>query len=217
MNLLTNTCDEFKDTAMGKIPMDWDFATLESVCLKIEDCQHKTPEFCNTGVLIARTSNIKNGTFDLSFASYVSEKQYESRVSRIQPKPGDVIFTREAPIGEAFVIPEGMRICLGQRTVLLRPDPKKIDSFFLVAQIYSLAVRSQIRQLEWGTTNPHINLADIRSLLISLPSIEEQKNIAEILKTMDKRIDATIQLLTKLKSIKIGIAHDLLTGKKRVN
>lgn len=217
MKSSANSPDLFKDTPVGKIPQDWDLATIESVCLKIADCQHSTPEFCDSGVLIARTSNIKEGSFDILNASYVSEKEYKKRVARIEPKAGDIILTREAPVGEAFVIPAGMRICLGQRTALLRPDPTKINSLFLMAQLYSWAVRSQIGTIEVGTTTPHINLVDVRSLLISLPRLTEQNSIAEVLDNMDKTIDANLKLIAKLKRIKTGMTQDLLTGKNRVN
>lgn len=208
--------DVFKDTPMGKIPQDWDFTTLGSICLKIADCRHKTPDFYDSGVLIARTSNIKEGRFDTSDASYVSEREYESRVLLIKPKMGDIILTREAPVGEAFVVPSGMKFCLGQRTVLLRPDPEKVNSSFLVNQIYSPFVRSQLRRMEAGTTNPHINLEHVRSLLISLPPLAEQNAIAEALDSMDNVIDAHIKVIAKLRSLKTAMSQDLLMGRKRM-
>src|SRR5919199_6181399 len=115
--------EEFKDSPVGKIPKHWDVVPLERVCLNVIDCPHTTPVFRNDGVLVARTSNIRNGNFDVLSASFVSEQEYRQRVARLEPQPGDVIFTREAPVGEAFIVPVGMRICLGQRTMLLRPDP----------------------------------------------------------------------------------------------
>jgi len=146
--------DQFQDTALGRIPRDWSVRTLEECCSDVVDCPHSTPDFRETGVLVARTMHIKDGLFDDGAASRVSETDYLERIARLKPQGGDVILTREAPVGEAFVVPEGMRICLGQRVMLLRPRPDRLLGSYLVAQIYSGTVRRRIDALTGGTTKP---------------------------------------------------------------
>ena len=210
--------EQFKKSALGLIPKDWFVNKLDNICLNVVDCPHTTPDFLTQGILVARTSNIKDGIFDERSASFVNNKEYCERVLRLEPKAKDIIFTREAPVGEAFVIPENMKICLGQRTMLIRPNTKNITSDYLLAYIYSSSVQSRIVQLTGGTTNPHLNVGEVREFFIAYPlSINEQEQINLILNSHAQKIKIENQYLEKLKLQKKGLMQDLLTGKKRVN
>lgn len=206
----------YQQTAIGWIPREWRVSTLSNTCQTIVDCPHSTPIFLPSGVLVARTMHIKNGVFLENEASRVSEEEYQERVSRAEPMPGDVILTREAPVGEAFVIPVGMKICLGQRVMLIKPSSSLLDSDYLVAQIYSGALSTRIAELTAGTTNPHLNVADVRSLLLALPPYEEQQEQKLRIQAMNSKIHMQEDIATKLKLQKLGLMQDLLTGKVAV-
>jgi type I restriction enzyme S subunit len=209
--------EQFKESPLGQIPKEWEVKSLDAVCLNVVDCPHTTPVFRREGVLIARTSNIRNGIFDIPAASYVSEQEYRQRITRLEPQSGDIIFTREAPVAEAFIIPECMQICLGQRTMLLRPSPEKAHPGYILAQIYSGTVKVRINQLVGGTTNPHLNVGDVRSFLLPVPPLQEQAQIAAILDVHNDRIHTEEVYRDKIVLQKKGLMHDLLTGKVRVN
>ena len=195
----------------SKSPNGWECSTLSSVAKAVVDCPHSTPEYLQAGVLVARTTQIKDGRFHIASASYVSEPEYRARISRLEPQNGDVILTREAPVGEAFVVPSGMRICLGQRVMLVRLDKTRCEPDFLLYLIYSSAMRQRFDQQTGGTTNPHLNVADIRNLSISFPPLPQQHKIARILTTLDNVIAQTEALITKYQAIKQGLMHDLFT------
>jgi type I restriction enzyme S subunit len=203
----------YQETAIGWIPREWEVSELEKACRTIVDCPHSTPSFQPGGVLVARTMHIKNGVFLEDDASRVSEKEYQERIARAEPTPGDVILTREAPVGEAFVIPPAMKICLGQRVMLLKPNTALLDSDYLVAQIYSGALSTRIAELTAGTTNPHLNVADVRSLLLALPPCEEQQELTRRINAMNAKIHVQQDVAGKLKLQKLGLMQDLLTGK----
>jgi len=133
----------------------------------------------------------------------------------MKPRPGDVILTREAPVGEAFVIPDGMRICLGQRVMLLRANQSVLSPHFLVAQVYSGEVARKIERISGGSTNPHVNVSDVRGFQIPRPSRTEQEQISISLRELDCRIDRESTGLSKLRKMKSGLAEDLLTGRVR--
>ncbi len=206
----------YQDSKLGWIPRDWTVGSLSASCSEVVDCPHSTPVFTDAGVLVARTMHIKDGVFLEDQASRVSEKQYRERVARLTPEPGDVIFTREAPVGEAFVIPNGMKICLGQRVMLLRPRVNVLSAHYLLAQIYSGAVHERIRTLTSGTTNPHLNVAEVRDFMIPLPPYGEQLRIGERISAVSDRLGKEVCELSKLKLQKAGLMDDLLTGRVRV-
>jgi len=209
--------DQFRQSSLGRIPKDWCVRTIEECCSEVVDCPHSTPSFSDTGVLVARTMHIRDGRFDEQSASRVSEAEYLERIARLRPQPGDVIFTREAPVGEAFVVPDGMRICLGQRVMLFRPRSDDLIAPYLVAQIYSGAVRRRIDALIGGTTNPHLNVAEVRRFPIPIPSNpSEQERIVEALSASEGSIAAEESVLNKLRALDSGLMADLLTGRVRV-
>jgi len=206
----------YHETPIGWIPKEWKVAGLDQACQHIVDCPHSTPNFVPSGVLVARTMHIKDGIFLEDIASRVSETEYRERVARLMPMAGDVIFTREAPVGEAFVIPHEMRICLGQRVMLIRPKASVLDGDYLVAQIYSGSLSLRISELTAGTTNPHLNVADVRNLAIAVPSFSEQTSMTKRIKAINAHIQQQRESLEKLRQQKLGLMHDLLTGKVRV-
>jgi len=207
--------EQFQDSPLGRIPKGWEVASIESSCLAIVDCPHTTPIYLDDGVLVARTTQIKAGRFDEVGASRVSSAEYLQRIARMKPRPGDVILTREAPVGEAFVIPDGMRICLGQRVMLLRANQSVLSPHFLVAQVYSGEVARKIERISGGSTNPHVNVSDVRGFQIPRPSRTEQEQISISLRELDCRIDRESTGLSKLRKMKSGLAEDLLTGRVR--
>ena len=93
---------------------------LKSLCLLVVDCPHATPKWTESGVVVLRNQNIKGGRLDLSSPSFTDEEHYQGRVRRAVPQAGDIVMTREAPMGDVCQIPRGLRCCVGQRQVLLR-------------------------------------------------------------------------------------------------
>lgn len=206
----------YKPSPLGWIPKEWQIESVVKACSDVVDCPHSTPHYQDHGVLVARTMHIKDGMFLDAQASRVSERQYRERIARLEPKAGDVIFTREAPVGEAFVIPPGMKICLGQRVMLLRPMDRRLVAEYLLAQIYSGTVKDRIATLTSGTTNPHLNVSEVKYFEIPLPPYAEQQRIAERLRSLELRLQSEMSEHQKLELLKAGLMDDLLTGRVRV-
>lgn len=206
----------YKESPLGWLPKEWEIETVTRACSDVVDCPHSTPNYQDQGVLVARTMHIKDGVFLEAQASRVPERQYQERIARLEPQTGDVIFTREAPVGEAFVIPLDMRICLGQRVMLLRPKNGRLIAEYMLAQIYSGAVKERIATLTSGTTNPHLNVSEVKEFEIPLPPFVEQQEIANRLNEHEARLQSEMSEQNKLSLLKTGLMDDLLTGRVRV-
>jgi type I restriction enzyme S subunit len=83
----------------------------------------------------------------------------------------------------------------------------------LVAQIYAGALSTRITELTAGTTNPHLNVADVRALLMALPSPQEQADMKIRINAMNARLRSQEKTLRKLQQQKLGLMQDLLTGR----
>lgn len=178
-----------------------DTATLAEACELIVDCPHSTPVWTDSGEVVLRNENIKNGRLDQSSPSFTDAKHFADRIRRAVPRPGDLVFTREAPMGEVCMIPNGLRCCLGQRQVLLRPSIR-FDNHYLLYAIQSPAVQHQIRWNEGtGSTVSNVRIPILKSLRVPAPSKPEQVRTAAVLKSLDDRIDHNRALAANLEAI----------------
>ena len=176
--------------------------TLKSICLLVVDCPHATPKWTENGVVVLRNQNIKGGRLDLSSPSYTDEEHYQGRVKRAKPQTGDLVITREAPMGDVCQIPEGLRCCLGQRQVLLRPDPKKVDGRFLLFALQSPYIQDQIGWNEGtGSTVSNLRIPVLEALKIPTPSMDLQVEISITLGALDDRITLLRETNTTLEAI----------------
>lgn len=162
---------------------------LEDITDLIVDCPHSTAVDEGEGFPLVRTPNIGKGRLIYSGMHRVSEEVYNQRNQRAIPQKDDLIFAREATAGNVAIIKEGENVCLGQRTVLIRPNKSLVSPMFLT--YFLLAPQQQYNLLSTanGATVAHVNMVTIRSLKLSLPNIEIQQRIANILSRYDDLIE----------------------------
>ncbi len=88
----------------------------------------------------------------------------------------------------------------------------KVNGNYDLRWCYWLLLSLPLDQLDSSTGIPGLNRNDAYELLIKVPpNTDEQRRIAQILDTIDAQIQETEQLITKLKQMKAGLLHDLLT------
>ena len=164
--------------------------TLNDVCELIVDCEHKTAPIQAIGYPSIRTPNIGKGRLILDNVNRVSEETYKAWTKRAIPQAGDLILAREAPIGNVAIIPNNVKVCLGQRTVLIRANKNKIEPNYLVYLLLGDEIQGKILSVSNGATVHHLNMKDIRNLeLPKLPSLYTQRKIAAILSAYDRLIE----------------------------
>ena len=162
---------------------------LSDICEFIVDCPHTTAEDEGQGYPLIRTPNIGKGRLLLEGVHRVSEEVYNNRNFRAVPQDDDLIFAREAPAGNVAIIKNGEKVCLGQRTVLIRPNKNFVNPNYLV--YYLLTPQQQYKLLGTanGATVAHVNLPIIRNLPVELPDIETQNKIVNVLSAYDDLIE----------------------------
>ena len=162
---------------------------LNEVCELIVDCPHSTASDEGKGYPLVRTPNIGKGRLVYNGMHRVCEDVYNKRNARAVPQENDLIFAREATAGNVALIQKGEKVCLGQRTVLIRPNQEKVNPAFLT--YFLLAPKQQYNLLSTanGATVAHVNLPTIRNLKIDLPELPTQHRIATILSRYDSLIE----------------------------
>ncbi|MDG6895346.1 restriction endonuclease subunit S [Volucribacter amazonae] len=175
--------------------------TLKNISALIVDCPHSTPKWTTSGYTVLRNQGIKNGKLILENCSYTDEENFKHRIKRAKPKFGDIVITREAPMGEVCKIPKNLECCLGQRQVLIRPM-ENIDSDYLLYALLSPKVQNQISWNEGtGSTVSNLRIPVLESLLIPRLGKHNEKKVANILKTLDDKIHLNSQTNQTLEAL----------------
>ncbi|RRK33492.1 restriction endonuclease subunit S [Schaedlerella arabinosiphila] len=163
--------------------------SLIELCYSVTDCPHSTPKWTNAGKIVIRNQNIRNGRLDTSSVSYTTQEDYDKRIKRALPNVGDIIITREAPMGEVCMIPDNLECCLGQRMVLLKPNKDLVDNNYLLYALQSPYVQNQISWSEGtGTTVSNLRIPHLKKLQIPIIELIKQRKIAKLLANLDKKI-----------------------------
>ena len=151
---------------------------LDELCDLIVDCEHKTAPTQERGVPSIRTPNIGRGRLILDGVYRVSEDTYEAWTRRAKPQPKDLILAREAPAGNVAVIPDGMKVCLGQRTVLIRSKKSIFEPAYLAHLLLQRSSQQRLLAHSRGATVQHVNMKDIRAFKVSaIPPLEVQRSV----------------------------------------
>lgn len=170
-----------------KFPDDFEIENMESCCEKIIDTPHSTVKYFSSGIPVIRTSDIGNGKINFMKTKFTSKEEFEKRKQRISPQMYDVLYTREAPWGNAAIVTR-TDFTVGQRMILLRPDKKKTDSRYFTYILNDDYVYKQAKKVVTRTTTEHVNIKDIKKFKIPLPSLEKQNKFGKIVKEIDEMI-----------------------------
>jgi type I restriction enzyme S subunit len=163
------------------LPEHWAWASLLQVSQALVDCHNKTAPYVSNGIHLIRTTDIRNGYMDLSNTRKISEETYAYWSKRMPPKAGDIFFTREAPMGEAAIVPEGETVCLGQRSMLIRLFPELFNNRFLLYVIQSPSFQQRMAEAAVGMAVKHLRVGDVEDLIIPVPPKGEQDQIVNII------------------------------------
>jgi type I restriction enzyme S subunit len=157
----------------------------------IVDTEHKTaPAVPGGGYWIAGTSSVRRGRIDHSALYETDELSFREWTSRRHPRPGDVLLSREAPVGEVGLYrAEDPQLAIGQRMVLLSPHSKRVLSDYLTWTLLCSRTRRFIDDVTQGSLHPHLNMSDIGSIPVSNISLSHQETAVRRLSTIIGEIE----------------------------
>jgi type I restriction enzyme, S subunit len=203
---------------LGDVPEHWEVLRLKFVAAKIVDCLHATPKYSDNGEFPAiRTADIAPGAVHLASARRIESDEYARWVERLEPKPGDILYSREGErFGIAACVPDGARLCVSQRMMVFRIRPEH-NPVFVMWLLNSRHVYAQACQDVMGATAPHVNVATIRNYFMALPARDKQDSlIAEIENSTGDFTSAITKAeneIALLREYRTRLIADVVTGK----
>ena len=182
---------------------------LENLLDKLIDYRGKTPKKTLTGVPLVTAKIVKNGTIN-GYTEYIAEEDYDKWMVRGFPKVGDVILTTEAPLGEVAQLKEE-KVALAQRIVCLRGKDNVLDNTYLKYYLQSGKGQKSLSARESGTTVTGIKQAELRRVDIEYPAYDDQRRIASILSSLDRKIELNNKINADLEEMAQAIFKNWLS------
>jgi type I restriction enzyme S subunit len=217
-NLCSEQTHEFKDSPLGRIPVEWDVERLDHLLTEkrygISTSLSDEPE----GVPVLRMNNLVKGEVEYSDIKYSQRKD----ALKLNLNDGDILFNRTNSIdyvGRTGIYRHsGQRVSFASYLVRLVPDNARLCSEYLNFWLNDGTNQIRVKQFATiGVQQANVNPTNLGTLLIALPSsIAEQERIIESLTAVRNTIHDISKSLSKLHSLKTALMQDLLTGKKRV-
>jgi type I restriction enzyme, S subunit len=200
------------------VPLSWEWCGLADLVLFI-DYRGKTPAKDSQGVRLITAKNVRRGFVSLLPEEFLSERDYHAWMTRGFPKAGDVLFTTEAPMGNAAVVQLTERFALAQRVICFR-SYGAANPDFLVLQILSQPFQTILQQTATGLTAKGIKAAKLKRLPVAVPPLAEQNRIVskvnELITLCDQLESKLIASQTEknrlLESILYHVLHEDRSG-----
>ena len=207
------------DESREQFEGEWEEVKLGSICLKVTDGAHHSPQSVETGYPMYSVKDMTSSGFRKNSARLISKGDFDKLVNQnCKPELNDILIAKDGSILKyCFVVKEKVEGVILSSIALLRPNLKKVFPEFIAQYFSQEYVRFFVgKALTSGSGVPRIVLKDFKGIQIALPSIKEQQKIATVLTNADKEIELLEQQLADLQQEKKALMQVLLTGKKRV-
>ena len=217
----------FKRTEIGDIPEKWALVAFKEllskeIILEIQDGNHgsahpKSSDYVSSGVPFIMANNLVNGTVDIRNSKFIPKKQADKlRVGF--SKQGDILLSHKGTIGRVAIVPEikDYIMLTPQVTYYRIGRNDKLLNVFMKYFMESEIFQENILNLSKQSTRNYIGISQQKNLFMVMPSIVEQRQIAEILSSVDEEIKKESMHRDQLGSLKKSLMQVLLTGKLRV-
>jgi len=188
------------------------------VSTKITDGPHTTPELQDEGIPFLSAEAVKNSILDFEYKrGYISISDHEEFCKKCKPKLNDIFMVKSgATTGNIGIVNTDEEFSVWSPLALIRCNAEKANQKFVYYAMLSSCYKTEI-ELSWSYgTQQNIGMGVIENIHVILPSLNEQKAIANILDNKCEKIDKLILLeetaITELKEYKKSIIQKAVTN-----
>jgi len=217
-NIRSEETHEFKDSALGRIPKEWEVKKLGDLMFAVDpQPDHRTPSAVTDGVPYVGISDfLENGEIDLKSCRKVGFNVLEKQQRLFKVELGDLIFGKIGTIGKPTVLPNfsNHHFTLSANIILIKPHE---SPDFIYWSLISNYVEDQVQLAIHSTSQPAFGMQKIRDINILTPLPAERERITSKLNKLNEGVISEKIKYKKLQSLKTGLMQDLLSGKVRVN
>lgn len=210
---------------IGDIPEHWKvMKTLFALSMPITDGPHETPQLYDDGIpfVSAEAVSCGNGRIDFDhIRGFISKAYYEECCKKYIPRRNDIYMIKSgATTGKVALVDTDRVFTIWSPLAVFRCNDKVMEFNYLFYLLQADSYQMQV-QLGWSYgTQQNIGMRTLEKLKIQVPSLEEQRSIANFLNERISKIEVTKQNVNRVISLlqerKQIIINDVVTGKVKV-
>ena len=171
---------------------EWKEYRLNEVCLEITDGSHSSPKSVDKGYPMASVKDMNYFDISIDTCRQISEEDYNKLIKgNCKPKVNDVLIAKDGSyMKHVNVVKEEKDLVILSSIAILRPNMDIINPNFLKYYLLSPSIKQDLEQgYVSGSAIRRIVLKDFRRFPINLPPLEEQEKIADVLSSLDNKIE----------------------------
>lgn len=157
-------------------------------------------DYVSEGIPCVMPANMKNNRVDLTNIAFIKGSDAE-RLSKYIVKTDDILYSRRGDVTQkALISLNEVGYFCGTGCLLLRPG-SKIDSNFLIYYLSTTKIQNWIVSQAVGATMPNLNTGILASVPFHAPNTPDQKRIATVLTSLDKKIELNNRINAELEAM----------------
>ena len=211
----------YKDSGvswLGHIPEQWDVSRIKFiVSTPVTDGPHETPEILSEGIPFVSAEAIVNGRIDFDkIRGYISEEDHRRFCKKYCPRLGDIYMVKSgATTGRVAMVEDDRVFNIWSPLAAIRCNKYLADLRFIYHYMHSREFQTAV-QLSWSYgTQQNIGMGVIQNLSVPLPSIPEQRIVADFLDIWTAKINSLLakkrELIEKLKEKRSAVISSTVT------
>ncbi|WP_169713719.1 restriction endonuclease subunit S [Paludifilum halophilum] len=210
----------FKKTEIGEIPEEWEIKNIQQVSSFVS--RGKGPKYVeHSSFKVINQKCIQWNSIELNEAKYVDEQTKATWKEELFVKKNDVLLnsTGTGTIGRTNIMNSTSGdLVVDSHVTIVRTREEILNPHFLKYYLETQRTQQRLEVLCYtGSTNQiELSKTQLLQFPIPIPSLYEQSRIAEVLSSVEAKIQEEEQHLTQLQTLKKGLMQVLLTGKVRV-
>lgn len=197
-------------------PTGWRDLPLSAVADIRFSSVDKKSESGEKPVRLCNYTDVYNNDYVTADMHFMRATATITEIDRFRLSVGDVIITKDSETPNDIGVPAVIDstapdLLCGYHLALIRPNPQEVDSTFLAKQLGDTRIARYFGQQANGSTRYGLSTASIAGTRLHLPSLPQQKAASQIIRLLDSSIAKTGAVIAKLKQVRAGLLHDLLT------
>jgi len=204
------------DTEADDYLNEWREVPLTSVADIRFSSVNKVSQPGEEPVRLCNYTDVYNNDYVTADMDFMRATATKSEIERFGLQVGDVIITKDSETPDDIGIPTVVDttapdLVCGYHLALLRPKQDGVDPTFLAKQLAHHRIARYFGQQANGTTRYGLSTAAISNAPLHLPRPENQRSASALMRMVDVQIAQTESVIAKLKQVRAGMLHDLLS------
>ncbi|MDC0610489.1 restriction endonuclease subunit S [Vibrio sp.] len=197
-------------------PSDWDIKNLENIATFITKGATPTTygfewvEESSDSIPFLRSECVTANGFNRKGMNFISKKAHVT-MGRSKIKSGDILMTITGNIGRIATLPDDIPEANINQHIAKISVIDGVSSSYVAQALQQERYNRYYERILTGQAYPQISLKQVRETPILLPPHPEQQKIAEVLSTVDKKIDLIDQKIAETEKLKTGLMQKLFS------